>query len=59
MKKLFGKRESPSEKLKRNQKCLNKVMREIDREKKLFELKEKEITIEIKKMAKINQMVLL
>uniref|UniRef100_A0A0K0DZZ5 Vacuolar protein sorting-associated protein 2 n=1 Tax=Strongyloides stercoralis TaxID=6248 RepID=A0A0K0DZZ5_STRER len=56
MKNLFKKRESPSDVIRKNQRCLSKAIREIDKEKNLFQVKEKEIISEIKKMAKINQM---
>uniref|UniRef100_A0A0N5C583 Charged multivesicular body protein 2a n=1 Tax=Strongyloides papillosus TaxID=174720 RepID=A0A0N5C583_STREA len=56
MKALFGKRENPSETLRKNQRCLNKAIRELDREKSRLEAEEKKIIVEIQKMAKMNQM---
>lgn len=53
---LFGKRKTPAEMLRENQRALNKAMRELDREKARLEAEEKKVIAEIKKMAKMNQM---
>nr|CAG4648356.1 EOG090X0H8I [Moina brachiata] len=53
---LFGKRLTPDEMLRRNQRSLNKAIRELDREKQKMEQQEKKIIMDIKKMAKDNQM---
>lgn len=54
---LFGKRMTPEEMLRKNQRALNKAMRDLDREKAKMEQQEKKIIIDIKKMAKEGQMV--
>ena len=54
---LFGKRLTPEEMLRRNQRSLNKAMRDLDRERMKMEQQEKKIIADIKKMAKDNQMV--
>lgn len=54
---LFGKRLTPEEMLRKNQRALNKAMRDLDREKAKMEQQEKKIIIDIKKMAKEGQMV--
>lgn len=43
--------------LRQNQRALNKAMRELDRERARLEGQEKKIIADIKKMAKMNQMV--
>jgi charged multivesicular body protein 2A len=43
--------------LRQNQRALNKAMRELDRERNRLEAQEKKIIADIKKMAKMNQMV--
>ncbi|CAD5210083.1 unnamed protein product [Bursaphelenchus okinawaensis] len=53
---LFGKRKTPQEMLKQNQRALNKAMRELDRERNRLEMQEKKIIADIKKMAKMGQM---
>ncbi|CAD5215197.1 unnamed protein product [Bursaphelenchus xylophilus] len=53
---LFGKRKTPQELLKQNQRALNKAMRELDRERNRLEMQEKKIIADIKKMAKVGQM---
>jgi charged multivesicular body protein 2A len=53
---LFGKRMTPEEQLKKNQRALNKAMRELDRERSKMEQQEKKIIADIKKMAKQGQM---
>ena len=54
---LFGKRITPEEMLRKNQRALNKAMRDLDREKMRMEQQEKKIIIDIKKLAKEGQMV--
>ena len=53
---LFGRRMTPEEQLKKNQRALNKAMRELDRERAKMEQQEKKIIADIKKMAKAGQM---
>lgn len=54
---LFGKRLTPEELLRKNQRSLNKAMRDLDREKMKMEQQEKKIITDIKKLAKEGQMV--
>lgn len=54
---LFGKRVTPEEMLRKNQRALNKAMRDLDRERMRMEQQEKKIIQDIKKMAKDGQMV--
>jgi charged multivesicular body protein 2A len=54
---LFGKRMTPEEMLRKNQRALNKAMRDLDRERARMEQQEKKIITDIKKMAKEGQMV--
>ena len=54
---LFGKRVTPEEMLRKNQRALNKAMRDLDRERTKMEQQEKKIIADIKKMAKAGQMV--
>lgn len=54
---LFGKKLTPDELLKKNQRALNKAMRDLDRERARMEQQEKKIIMDIKKMAKEGQMV--
>lgn len=54
---LFGKRLSPEELLRKNQRALNKAMRDLDREKMKMEQQEKKVINDIKKLAKEGQMV--
>lgn len=54
---LFGRRKTPEEMLKQNQRALNRAMRELDRERQRMEQQEKKIIADIKKMAKQGQMV--
>ncbi|EJW78099.1 hypothetical protein WUBG_10997, partial [Wuchereria bancrofti] len=54
---LFGRKKTPAEMLRQNQRALNKAMRELDRERSRLEMQEKKIIADIKKMAKMNQMV--
>ncbi|KAL3102309.1 hypothetical protein niasHS_003718 [Heterodera schachtii] len=53
---LFGKRKTPTEMLRQNQRALNKAIRELDRERQRLEMSEKKIIADIKKMAKMGQM---
>ncbi|KAF4525077.1 hypothetical protein B566_EDAN001991 [Ephemera danica] len=53
---LFGRRMTPEEMLRKNQRALNKAMRDLDREKARMEQQEKKIIMDIKKMAKEGQM---
>jgi len=53
---LFGRRKTPQELLRQNQRALNKAMRELDRERQRLEMSEKKIIMDIKKMAKLGQM---
>lgn len=53
---LFGRRMTPEEMLRQNQRALNKAMRDLDREKMRMEQQEKKIIADIKKMAKEGQM---
>jgi charged multivesicular body protein 2A len=54
---LFGKRKTPEQMMRENQRTLNKAMRDLDRERAHMEQQEKKIIVDIKKMAKDNQMV--
>lgn len=53
---LFGKRVTPEEMLRKNQRALNKAMRDLDREKMRMEQQEKKVIADIKKLAKEGQM---
>nr|CAG4652286.1 EOG090X0H8I [Triops cancriformis] len=53
---FFGKRLTPEEMLRKNQRALNKAMRDLDRERSKMEQQEKKIIADIKKMAKDGQM---
>lgn len=53
---LFGKRISPEEMMRKNQRALNRAMRELDRERMKMEQQEKKIIADIKKLAKDGQM---
>ena len=53
---LFGRRKTPEEMLRQNQRALNKVIRELDRERTGLERQEKKLVVDIKKMAKSGQM---
>jgi hypothetical protein len=53
---LFGRKMSPDEMLRKNQRALTKAMRELDRERIKMEQQEKKIIADIKKMAKAGQM---
>ena len=54
---LFGRRMTPEEMLRKNQRTLNKAMRDLDREKSHMEQQEKKLIADIKKTAKDGQMV--
>lgn len=54
---LFGKRQTPEEMLRQNQRALTKAMRDLDRERSHLEQQEKKVILDIKKMAKMGQMV--
>ncbi|OQR69605.1 charged multivesicular body protein 2a-like [Tropilaelaps mercedesae] len=53
---LFGRRKTPEEMLRENQRALNKAIRDLDRERVKMEQQEKKLIADIKKMAKENQM---
>ncbi|XP_035662824.1 charged multivesicular body protein 2a-like [Branchiostoma floridae] len=53
---LFGKKKTPAEMLKQNQRALNRAIRDLDRERGKLEQQEKKIIADIKKMAKQGQM---
>lgn len=53
---LFGRRKTPEEMLRQNQRALNRAMRDLDRERQKLETQEKKIIADIKKMAKQGQM---
>ncbi|XP_052087436.1 charged multivesicular body protein 2a-like [Mytilus californianus] len=53
---LFGKKKTPEEMLRQNQRALTKAMRDLDREKAKMEQQEKKVIADIKKMAKQGQM---
>lgn len=53
---IFGKRMTPDEMLRKNQRALNKAMRDLDRERMKMEQQEKKLIADIKKMAKDGQM---
>lgn len=55
---LFGRRKTPQEMLRQNQRALRKAMRELDTERQRLEMSEKKIIADIKKMAKMGQMVI-
>ncbi|XP_067945752.1 charged multivesicular body protein 2a-like [Watersipora subatra] len=56
MDRLFGKKKTPEEMLRQNQRALNKAMRDLDRERVKMENQEKKVIADIKKMAKQGQM---
>ena len=56
---LFGKKKTPQEMLRQNQRALTKAIRELDRERSKMEQQEKKVIADIKKMAKAGQMVYL
>eukprot|EP00053_Salpingoeca_punica_P005440 m.54335 g.54335 ORF g.54335 m.54335 type:complete len:227 (+) comp13242_c0_seq1:160-840(+) len=52
---LFGRRKTPEEMLKENQRALNRAIRELEREKNKLERQEGTIIADLKKAAKANQ----
>ena len=54
---LFGKRVTPEEMLRKNQRALNRAVRDLDRERARMEQQEKKVIADIKKLAKDGQMV--
>ncbi len=52
---LFGKKMTPAQQLRKNQRALNKAMRDLDRERMTMERQEKKIIMDIKKAAKDGQ----
>lgn len=53
---LFGRKKTPEELLRENQRTLNKAIRELDREREKMEGQERKLIADIKKMAKDNQL---
>ena len=53
---VFGKEKPLKEQLRENKRMITRAIRELDREKRSLEKEEQRLTIEIKKMAKENQM---
>ncbi|CAH1799966.1 unnamed protein product [Owenia fusiformis] len=53
---LFGRKKTPEEMLRQNQRALNRAMRDLDRERSKMEQQEKKVINDIKKMAKEGQM---
>ncbi|KAI7834735.1 Snf7-domain-containing protein [Kickxella alabastrina] len=53
---LFGKRKTPQELLRQNQRALTRAQRELDRERTKMEMQEKKLIADIKKSAKAGQM---
>mmetsp|Transcript_26317 Transcript_26317/g.77824 ORF Transcript_26317/g.77824 Transcript_26317/m.77824 type:complete len:104 (-) Transcript_26317:954-1265(-) len=53
---VFGKEKTLKEQLRENKRMINRAVRELDRERAALEREEKRLTIEIKKMAKEQQM---
>ncbi|KAI0989059.1 hypothetical protein GJ496_009113 [Pomphorhynchus laevis] len=53
---LFGRKQTPDDMLRENQRTLNKAMREIDREHRKMEMQEQKIIVDIKQMARKQQM---
>jgi len=53
---LFGRKKSPEEMLKQNQRALNRAIRDLDQERAKLERQEKQIINDIKKMAKQGEM---
>ncbi|KAM4643719.1 charged multivesicular body protein 2a [Amazona ochrocephala] len=53
---LFGRRKTPEELLRQNQRALARAMRDLDRERSKLEAQEKKIIVDIKKMAKQGQL---
>jgi len=53
---IFGKEKPLKEQLRENKRMITRAIRELDREKRSLEKEEQRLTIEIKKMARENQM---
>jgi len=53
---LFGRKKTPEEMLKQNQRALNRAIRDLDKERMKLERQEKQIIGDIKKMAKQGEM---
>ncbi|VDD74012.1 unnamed protein product [Mesocestoides corti] len=53
---IFGKRKTPQEQLRENQRALQRTMRDLDRERQRLENEQTKITNDIRRMAKQNQM---
>mmetsp|Transcript_27671 Transcript_27671/g.77379 ORF Transcript_27671/g.77379 Transcript_27671/m.77379 type:complete len:249 (+) Transcript_27671:191-937(+) len=53
---LFGKKKTPEELLREHQRTLRRAIRDLDRERAALERQEKQLVVEIKKMAKQKQM---
>ncbi|PIK55329.1 Charged multivesicular body protein 2a [Apostichopus japonicus] len=53
---LFGRRKTPEQMLRENQRMLNRAIRDLDRERSRMEQQEKKVIADIKKMAKAGQM---
>jgi charged multivesicular body protein 2A len=54
---LFGRTVTPAERLRQNQRALNKAERELDRERAKLEQSEKKLVADIKRSAKAGQLV--
>lgn len=54
---LFGKRKTPEEVVKEHQRTINRAIRELERERNRLQQSEKKIILDIKKSAKVGQMV--
>jgi charged multivesicular body protein 2A len=54
---LFGRTVTPAERLRQHQRSLAKAQRELDRERTKLEQQEKKLIVDIKKSAKVGQMV--
>ena len=54
---IFGKKKTPSEMLRQHQRALNKAIRDLDRERLGLEKQEKKLLEDIKKSAKMDQIV--
>jgi len=54
---LFGRQTTPEEMLRKNNRALERAVRDLDRERARMEQREKRIIADIKKMAKNGQMV--
>jgi charged multivesicular body protein 2A len=54
---LFGSRQTPEETLRLHKRAINKAVREIEREKTRMDRQEQNVLIDIKKAAKLGQLV--